>query len=359
MCIRDRTAIKATTGNITVSTAGIATFTLSEPGTVTAGVPFALTVSNARDAQNNLADGIIAVTFNDAGAHLAPDATAPTLTNITVTNGAGSSNQTLVLAETIALPALQGDDTVTPAVDTTNAITVNPGSLSYYTIGGEPGAATSGVAFTTPANDIVVTAYDEYDNVKTDHAGNVHFSSTDGVAAVPADAVLVAGVQTFVGSGFTLNTAGTQTVSVNHATQTAIKATTGNITVSTAGIATFTLSEPGTVTAGVPFALTVSNARDAQNNLADGVIAITFNDAGAHLAPDTTVPTLTNITVTNGSGSSNQTLVLAETIALPALRGDDTVTPAVDTTNAITVNPGSLSYYTCLLYTSPSPRDRS
>ena len=140
----------------------------------------------------------------------------------------------------------------------------------------------------------------------------MEFSSTDGSATVPADAPLVSGTQTFVGSGFTLATSGTQTVSVNHAVQTEIKATTGNITVSSAGIATFTLSEPGTVTAGVPFTLTVSNARDAQNNLADGLIAVTFNDAGAHLAPDTTAPTpdpdyTVRVTVTgyDGGGAPN------------------------------------------------------
>ncbi|MGA3882053.1 hypothetical protein ACPCYY_19660, partial [Bacillus pumilus] len=58
-------------------------------------------------------------------------------------------------------------------------------------------------------------------NVATGYTGTVHFTSTDGIAVLPADTTLTNGVGTF---SETLDTAGSQTIT---ATDTAHGAITG------------------------------------------------------------------------------------------------------------------------------------
>jgi hypothetical protein len=76
------------------------------------------------------------------------------------------------------------------------------------------GGGTAGVSFS-----VTVTAEDANNNVVTNYAGTVHFTSTDGSALLPASYTFKAsddGVHTF--TGVTLKTAGSQTVSVASST---------------------------------------------------------------------------------------------------------------------------------------------
>ena len=235
---------------------------------------------------------------------------------------------------------------------------IDPGSLNYFTITGEPASTTAGQDLTSVggAGNITVSAYDEYDNVKTDYVGTVTFTSTDGGGGVvlPANYLFTGtggddGTHDFNRTAFTLATAGNQTISAADTVQTGIKATTAAIDVVADGIASFTLNAPASVTAGVPFSLSVSGAVDGEGNAASGTIDVAFTDAPAtHLAPDGTNPALASITVSGGSGSANQTLVLAESLTggVDALTGTDSVTAATDDSGNITVLPGSLNYFT-------------
>src|SRR5206468_43756 len=72
------------------------------------------------------------------------------------------------------------------------------------------------------AHTFTVTARDAYGNAATGYAGAVHFTSTDGQAALPADyafAAADAGSHTFTG---TLNTAGTQSLTAQDTTTQAV-----------------------------------------------------------------------------------------------------------------------------------------
>jgi hypothetical protein len=96
-------------------------------------------------------------------------------------------------------------------IDSTT-LTVNPGTLSHFTIN-IPVSATAGVSFTG-----TVTAYDAYNNIKTDYTGTAHFTSTDTATNVvlPSDYTFTAsdnGAHTFT-NGLTLITANTQTITV-------------------------------------------------------------------------------------------------------------------------------------------------
>ncbi len=235
---------------------------------------------------------------------------------------------------------------------------MNPGSLSYYTISGEPATIGAGAIF----SNITVTAYDQYSNQKTDYTGTVEFSTTDPNTfgnvrlngSVPGPGTQYTFLPGDSGShlfatNFILETPGNQTISVNDTVQTTVIETTGVINVTSGVIASFTLDDPGTVTAGVSFTLSVSSVQDAFGNAADGTIDITWvgGDSGTPAAPDGTQPSFAQIIVTGGSGSATQTLTKADTNVV--LRGTDPVSLNFDDTDgvdAFTVQPGALDYFT-------------
>ncbi|MCP3908075.1 MAG: hypothetical protein GY712_08665, partial [Oceanicoccus sp.] len=188
----------------------------------------------------------------------------------------------------------------------TSAISVTPAALASFTISGEPASVVAGVAFSTPANDIVVTAFDAFGNQKTNYTGTVAWSSSDVSASFPTSGLIFSGAQkTFTGSDFTLQTTTSQTFTV---TDGLVNQPTVAITVTAAAIANFTLTNPAAQEAGVLFSLGVTGAVDAFGNAASGAVTVSFQDAGTHRVPNGESPTLTDITVTDGTGSANQTL---------------------------------------------------
>src|SRR5271166_795777 len=82
------------------------------------------------------------------------------------------------------------------------------GSAARLSVSG-PTMSGAGVAFT-----ITVTARDAANNVATGYSGTVHFTSSDPAAALPSDATLVNGIQTF---SATLIDAGVQTITATDA----------------------------------------------------------------------------------------------------------------------------------------------
>src|SRR5207244_2512623 len=106
-----------------------------------------------------------------------------------------------------------------------------------------PATATAGTAFST-----TVTARDAFANTVTGYAGTIHFTSTDGGAALelPGDYTFVGGdkgAHVFT-SAVTLVTAGTQTVTATDTVTNALTGTSGNVGVSAASLAHFTVSAP-------------------------------------------------------------------------------------------------------------------
>jgi hypothetical protein len=106
-----------------------------------------------------------------------------------------------------------------------------------------------------------------YGNVATGYTGTVHFSSSDGQAALPADTTLTGGAGSF---NTTLKTAGTQSLTVRDIANGALTATENNIHVNpgTASALVFT-GYPITTTAGTASTFLLS-AKDAYGNVATG-----------------------------------------------------------------------------------------
>lgn len=193
------------------------------------------------------------------------------------------------------------------------AISVTPGGLVAFTLTGVPAGLQAGRTF---PSSVTVTAFDAYNNIKTDYTGQVYFTSTDPQAQITVDAsnpytfiLSENGVHSFSGGGFELRTAGSQTITVQDGM---VTRTSGLITVSADALDSFTLSvDPGNKTAGVSFPLYVTGAQDQYGNAWTGAVNITL-PGGSHESPTGYSPTLNGISVSAGSGQSNQTLVLAE-----------------------------------------------
>ena len=105
-------------------------------------------------------------------------------------------------------------------------VTLRPGPLAAFGIKGCPNVVYAGVFFFPHGPE--VTAYDRYDNVKTDYQGSVYFLTSDPQATLsytvdspytftPADE----GRHTFTGTAFMMGTAGTQTLTVTDGTYSA------------------------------------------------------------------------------------------------------------------------------------------
>ncbi|HOY63112.1 MAG TPA: FlgD immunoglobulin-like domain containing protein, partial [bacterium] len=246
-----------------------------------------------------------------------------------------TGNQTITITDAVAVIS-----------ETTANIAVAPGALSYFTITGVPAAAVAGTAFATPANDLIVTAYDAQDNVKTDYTGTIAFTSTDGAATLPANYPFLvgdAGTKTFAGSAFTLNTTGNQTITITDAVA-VISEVTGNINVAAGALSYFTITgAPATTYAGIAFTNPVTvTAYDAQDN-----IKTNYTGEIEFTSPEDALATLpANYTFVGGDNGAKifagAEFILRTTPSATIVVTDTATSINEDTGGIIVVNPGTL-----------------
>jgi len=104
-----------------------------------------------------------------------------------------------------------------------------------------PATATAGTAF-----QVTVTALDASNNLANTYSGTVHFTSTDGQAALPHDSTLANGTAQFKA---TLSTTGSQSIKATDTIATSITGSSGPISVNVLVALTITSGAPpsGTV----------------------------------------------------------------------------------------------------------------
>lgn len=225
-------------------------------------------------------------------------------------------------------------------------VTRTPGDLDHFTIIGYQTSVTAGVAFTS---DVVVTAYDADNNVKTDYTGQVYFASTDGSATLPytlaSKYTFTAGdngVHTFPGTGFTLKIAGSKTITLTDGT---VSVTSSGITVSAATKSKLLwVTQPASsVAVGATwdsFAMEITDAYGNRTSDTDEVtITPTIKSRGA------TPPlggTLTKAAVNGLAAFGDITRNTAGTITISASANDLTATPE---SNEVTVSSGTADYF--------------
>ena len=313
-------AITGTSNPETVAAAAATHFVVTIPANGAAGTPGSVTVT-ALDAFGNVATGYTGtVHFTSTDGHAVLPA------NMILTNGVGTFSETF---DTLGSQTITATDTVSPGITgTSNAETVTAGAATHFSVS-LPASGTAGTAAIG-----TVTALDAFGNVATGYTGTVHFTSTDGLATLPANMTLTNGVATF---SETLDTAGSQTITATDTVSSAITGTSGVETI-TAGAAThFAVTLPASGTAGTPGSVTVT-ALDAFGNVATGyagTVHFTSSDGHAVLPSD--------MTLSNGVGTFSETL---DTAGNQTITATDTVSAGVTgTSNAETVAPGAATHF--------------
>ena len=253
----------------------------------------------------------------------------------TLANGASATITivvTPVLTGTLTNTANVNSSTPDPISSDNSATTnttVNGPSATHFSVTA-PATATNGTAFT-----ITVTALDATNATVTGYGGTVHFTSSDPLAVLPANATLTGGVGTF---SVNLKTNGSETVTATDTVTASITGTTGAIVVAPPATAThFSVTAPATATAGTPFSFTVT-ALDATNATVTsygGTVHFTSSDGAAVLPA--------NITLTNGTGTLSATL---KTAGNQTITATDTVTASITgTSGTIAISAGAATHF--------------
>jgi hypothetical protein len=259
------TATDTSTGSLTgaetgisVSPAAASHLGVSAPAGSTAGSAFNVTLT-ALDPYNNTATGYMGAvhfTSSDGQAVLPADHTFTAA-------DAGVHTFTGVILKKAGSQTVTASDTVIGSITGGAAVVVEAAAAKTMTVAGFPSPTTAGVA-----GNFKVTLKDPYGNFATGYTGTVHFTSSDGKAALPANYTFTAadaGVHTF---SAILKTAGTQAITATDTTA-GLTGTEGGITVNPAAASQFVISAQSSVTAGVPFSLTIT-VKDAYGNVVTG-----------------------------------------------------------------------------------------
>ncbi len=319
-------SIMGTSGTIVVADPQVVThFSVTAPATRQAGVIMSVVVT-ALDASNVIVPtyaGTVHFTSTDPAADIPAD----------VGLAAGTGSFPLAM-HTAGNQTYTATDTVTPSITGTTAnILITPAPATHFSVTA-PANAVNGTAIT-----VGVTALDQYNNVDTNYAGTVHFTSTDGAAALPANATLTMGTGSF---GVTLNTNGNQTVTATDTVTASINGTSGMINVSNAPpppATHFSVTAPANATAGSSFTVNVTalTAGNATATGYSGTVHFSSTDGAAMLPADATL--------VNGVGSFSATL---NTGGNQTITATDTVTASINGTSGqinVTVPPGPATHF--------------
>ena len=347
--------ITGTQSSITVLPGVTSTLVVSAfPSPTTAGTAHSVTVT-AQDAFGNTTPGYTGtVHFTSTDGQATAGAGLPAnYTFVAGDNGVHTFTNGVTL-KTAGTQSITATDTVTGTITgTQGSISVLSSNATTLVVSAFPSPTTAGVA-----HSVTVSAHDAFGNTATGYTGTVHFTSTDGVAVLPANYAFVAGdngVHTFT-NGVTLKTAGTQSITATDTVTGTITGTEGSITVNPASATSLTVAGfPSPTTAGVAHSVTVS-AHDAFGNTATGytgTVHFTSTDgwasAGSGLPADYTFVAGDNgvHTFTNG--------VTLKTAGTQSITATDTVTGTITgTEGSITVNPASATSLTVAGFPSPT-----
>jgi CSLREA domain-containing protein len=219
-------SLSASQAGIQVTQAAASSLVVSGyPSPTTAGVAHAFTLT-AKDSFGNTATGYtgtVTLTSSDSQAAFAPASYTFTAGDAGVHTFSGTLKTagTQLITATDAANSLGGSET---------NIVVKPAAASSLVVSGYPTPTTAGVA-----HAFTVTAKDPFGNTATGYTGAVALTSSDSQAAfTPAGYTFTAGdagMHTFSG---TLNTAGTQSITVTDTTTASITGTQSGIVVNTA-----------------------------------------------------------------------------------------------------------------------------
>ena len=199
---------------------------------------------------------------------------------VSQTTGAISTSGTFPSVSGTAIPAGKVGYLTTSGT-TPGYLVLNIGAPAP-TVSGFPSSQTAGAA-----GSVTVTAKDPIGNTFTAYAGTVHFTSSDGVAVLPADYTFLPTDNGTHIVSVTLKTAGAQSITATDSV-TAVASSQTGITVTPAGATSLTVSGfPAAKVQGVAGNVTVT-AKDAYGNTATGyrgTVSLSSSDGAATFSP--------------------------------------------------------------------------
>jgi hypothetical protein len=339
-----------TNPEILVNPAATVKLLFTAPATVTAGVPFTVTVT-AQDTFGNttpLYTGTIHFATSDPSFGLLPG-------DYTFTgSGTGNDNGVHTFTNGVSLhtagtQTITATDTVTASI-TGNAIVNVLAAPAASLLLVAPGSASAGTPFA-----VTVEAFDQFHNIATGYLGTVHFTSSDAKGVLPPDYAFVAadaGVHTFFNAAqgyVALETAGSQTLTVTD-TVTSSLTSTATITVNPGAINGFAVTGPASTGAGVPFSATV-RAEDVFGNTVTsygGTVHFSSSDTQATLpSPDYMfVPGDQGVHTFSGvilRTAGTQTVVASDTVFLTLTGAADVVVQSATATSLTIAAPATVT----------------
>ena len=238
---------------VTVTPGPLDHFTIANTVDQVAGTAFNV-AATARDQYNNVKTDYAGGATLSGNLGTAPDSTAPSYGSFgTWASGVASASVTAFNAESgRSVAATDGS-----ATGTSNSFTVAPGPIDHFTFATIPDQV-AGAAF-----NVTATAFDQWDNVKTDYAGGATLSGN--LSNAPDSTAPIYG------------SFGTWASGVASATVTAYKAESGGVVTATDGSATGT-SNAFTVAPGPLDHFTIASIVDQVAGAPFNVTATAFDE---------------------------------------------------------------------------------
>ncbi len=344
------------TANIVVNPAAIDHFTvagITDP--VVAGILSSVTVT-AYDAYDNVKTDYVG-TIHFTSTDVKASTVLPADYTFLLADEGMKTFADVIKLTTTGQQSVTVTSTVGSETGSQTAITVNPAALDHFdvTVGGEPLTKVAGALWSTDANDVVVTAHDEFNNVVTGFTGSpVWSSSCDGT--FPEAEVFELGTYTFTGTGFALEESGEQTITM---TDGSISGTSATIEITPAALDHFTMTGvPASCIAGTSWAggSGIVTAYDLYDNVKTnytGQVYFTSTDGAATL-PYTSG---SKYTFTTGEGNDNGAHEFSGagfTLFTTGSRTITLTTGVISLASApITVTPAVLDHFTVTDITDP------
>jgi hypothetical protein len=316
--------------SVTIVPAALNKFAFTAPTSISAGTPFSFTMT-AEDRFGNVEPGYTGTVHFSALANDTQAVLPADYTFAAADDGTHTFTATLTKSAGASSPFIAATDAAIGVHSSANIAVTPLAAVSLST----------SVASTTPVEipaNVVVSALDQFGNVATGYTGTVHFASSDPQAVLPADYTFTAadaGHHTFTA---TLNTAGTQTVSVTDTANPAFSSQ-AQISVVTVVPASFELFASPTATAGVAQTY-VLVALDATGNVLTGytgTVHFGSSDAQAVLPADYTFTA-----ADRGILNFNVTLKTAGTQSISVV---DTAHSSVNSSVSLSVAPGAVTHF--------------
>jgi phospholipase C len=192
------------------------------PSPISAGVAGTFTVTALDTSVNTVTDytGTVHFTSTDANAILPADYTFTSA-------DAGVHTFTATFRHAGSQSITATDTTTSSLTGAQTGITVNPAAARHFKVAGFPRSIAAG-----RAANFTVTVRDVFGNTVTGYLGTVHFTSSDGAAALPADYTFTSGDGGLHTFSATLNTPGTQSLTGTDTAKSSLKGTEIGINVS-------------------------------------------------------------------------------------------------------------------------------